>query len=78
MRCRWVHSTVTRLPGAGTGTTGLLVPPVSWAHHWVWIVPALAVLLRNRNDKTALAAYALFVLSPLSSTGASTGGRSRR
>jgi alpha-1,2-mannosyltransferase len=24
--------------------TGLLVSPVSWDHHWVWVVPALAVL----------------------------------
>jgi alpha-1,2-mannosyltransferase len=24
--------------------TGLLVSPVSWDHHWVWIAPALAVL----------------------------------
>jgi alpha-1,2-mannosyltransferase len=24
--------------------TGLLVSPVSWDHHWVWLVPALAVL----------------------------------
>ena len=24
--------------------TGLLVSPISWDHHWVWIVPALALL----------------------------------
>jgi len=24
--------------------TGLLISPVSWDHHWVWIGPALAVL----------------------------------
>jgi glycosyl transferase family 87 len=24
--------------------TGLLVSPVSWDHHWVWVVPGLAVL----------------------------------
>jgi alpha-1,2-mannosyltransferase len=24
--------------------TGLIVSPVSWDHHWVWIAPALAVL----------------------------------
>jgi Glycosyltransferase family 87 len=24
--------------------TGLLICPVSWDHHWVWLVPALAVL----------------------------------
>lgn len=35
------------LPVAGWLTcalTGLLVSPVSWDHHWVWVVPALAVL----------------------------------
>jgi alpha-1,2-mannosyltransferase len=25
--------------------TGLLVSPISWDHHWVWIVPVLAVLI---------------------------------
>ncbi|GAA2134501.1 glycosyltransferase 87 family protein [Actinomadura napierensis] len=50
---------------AVTGVTGLLVSPISWAHHWVWIVPALAVLIRNGNWKTASAGYVVFVLSPL-------------
>ncbi|MEU9844315.1 glycosyltransferase 87 family protein [Actinomadura sp. NPDC048032] len=50
---------------AVTGATGLLVSPVSWAHHWVWIVPALAVLLRNGHRKSALAAFIVFAVSPL-------------
>jgi alpha-1,2-mannosyltransferase len=25
--------------------TGLLVSPISWDHHWIWIVPAAPVLL---------------------------------
>ncbi|WP_433476697.1 glycosyltransferase 87 family protein [Spirillospora sp. CA-142024] len=50
---------------AVTGVTGLLVSPISWAHHWVWIVPALAVLLRNGNRKTAACTFTLFALSPL-------------
>lgn len=50
---------------AVTGTTGLLVSPISWAHHWVWIVPVLAVLLRDERRKTALAGCVIFVLSPL-------------
>jgi alpha-1,2-mannosyltransferase len=25
--------------------TGLLVSPVSWSHHWVWVAPALVVLV---------------------------------
>jgi len=34
-------------PGAGIVTcaiTGLLVSPISWDHHWVWIVPAVTAL----------------------------------
>ncbi|MFD1052629.1 glycosyltransferase 87 family protein, partial [Kibdelosporangium lantanae] len=35
-----------RLPYAVgvTALLGLLVSPVSWVHHWVWLVPLLAVL----------------------------------
>jgi alpha-1,2-mannosyltransferase len=29
---------------AACALTGLLVSPVSWDHHWVWIVPILAIL----------------------------------
>ncbi|MFA1537652.1 glycosyltransferase 87 family protein [Actinomadura monticuli] len=61
----WAHRGDWPVAIAVTGVTGLLVSPVSWAHHWVWIVPALAVLLRDGNRRTALAAYVLFVLSPL-------------
>jgi len=53
---------------AATGVTGLLVSPISWAHHWVWIVPALAVLARAQSGAhkaAAAAAYALFVLAPM-------------
>ncbi len=28
-----------------TGVTGLLVSPISWTHHWVWILPALVILV---------------------------------
>jgi alpha-1,2-mannosyltransferase len=35
---RPVHGWVT------CALTGLLVSPVSWDHHWVWLVPGLAVL----------------------------------
>ncbi|MFI0481777.1 glycosyltransferase 87 family protein [Actinomadura sp. 9N215] len=50
---------------AVTGVTGLLVSPISWAHHWVWIVPALAVLIRNNNRLIAACGYVLFVLAPM-------------
>ena len=27
------------------GTTGLLISPISWIHHFVWLIPALWVLV---------------------------------
>ena len=52
---------------AVTGTTGLLISPVSWTHHWVWIMPALIVLLRGGVASRVAAAcgYLLFVLAPM-------------
>jgi alpha-1,2-mannosyltransferase len=51
---------------AATGATGL-VSPISWTHHWVWIVPGLAVLLRGGRASriAALCGYVLFVLAPM-------------
>jgi Glycosyltransferase family 87 len=60
-----------------TGATGLLVSPISWAHHWVWILPALVVLRRGgpRSRAAAVCGYVLFVLSPLWFTPHSGGPR---
>ncbi|RJQ74537.1 DUF2029 domain-containing protein [Pseudonocardiaceae bacterium YIM PH 21723] len=33
---------------------GLLVSPVSWAHHWVWIAPALLVLIHHVRTRPLL------------------------
>lgn len=50
-----------------TGITGLLVSPISWTHHWVWIMPALVVLCRGgRGGQIAAACgYLLFALAPM-------------
>ncbi len=41
----WVSRRGLELPGILIcALTGLLVSPVSWSHHWVWVVPALVVL----------------------------------
>jgi alpha-1,2-mannosyltransferase len=52
---------------AVTGTTSLLVSPISWTHHWVWIMPALVVLLRGGTASriTAACGYLLFALAPM-------------
>ena len=49
---------------AVTGTTGLLVSPISWAHHWVWVIPALVLLLRSGHRIAAAAGYLLFAVAP--------------
>jgi hypothetical protein len=50
-----------------TGVTGLLVSPVSWTHHWVYVVPALITLARDgkRARIAAACAFLLFGLAPL-------------
>jgi Glycosyltransferase family 87 len=52
---------------AVTGTTSLLVSPISWTHHWVWIMPALVVLARGgvRSRVAAVCAFLLFCLAPM-------------
>jgi hypothetical protein len=49
---------------AVTGTTGLLISPISWAHHWVWVLPALVVLFRSGHRVAAGTGYLLFALAP--------------
>ncbi|MGV1035569.1 MAG: glycosyltransferase 87 family protein [Candidatus Nanopelagicales bacterium] len=65
-RARLVSATIV-------GTTTLLVSPISWIHHWVWMVPLLAVLLGltvrawRRDDKAAMwvaAVGTIFVAVP--------------
>jgi alpha-1,2-mannosyltransferase len=60
---------------AVTGTTGLLVSPISWAHHWVWILPALVLLVRSGHRIAAAAGYLLFALAPFWFTPHSGGPR---
>jgi alpha-1,2-mannosyltransferase len=38
--------------------TGLLVSPVSWSHHWVWVAPMLVVLADFASRPPSLAAAA--------------------
>jgi len=49
---------------AVTGATELLVSPISWAHHWLWILPALVLLIRDGHRIAAVAGYLLFAVPP--------------
>jgi hypothetical protein len=50
-----------------TGITGLLISPISWTHHWVWVLPALVVLCRGgpRSRVAAACGFLLFALAPM-------------
>lgn len=58
---RRVHDPVTAL--LVVAAAGLVVSPISWSHHWVWIAPALLVgairLYRNPPALAVLAATAV-------------------
>ncbi|NEA36027.1 glycosyltransferase 87 family protein [Streptomyces sp. SID13031] len=41
-----------------TGITGLLVSPISWSNHWVWALPAVAVVWSWAARSNALKAFA--------------------
>jgi alpha-1,2-mannosyltransferase len=60
-----LHRRGHRLAGfACCGLTGVLISPISWTHHWVWMVPLLVALAaaawRRRSLTWALATVALF------------------
>jgi alpha-1,2-mannosyltransferase len=62
--------------------TELLVSPVSWSHHWVWVAPGLAALVnlavtgRHRllGWLAAIAFFALFFAYPLTMNNGAPGG----
>ena len=47
------------------GLTGLAASPVSWSHHWVWVIPAILWLLANGRTGIAIACCAAMVVAPL-------------
>ncbi len=60
-----LHCRGQRLAGLSCcGLTGVLVSPISWTHHWVWVIPLLVTMAatawRRRSLLWALGAVALF------------------
>jgi alpha-1,2-mannosyltransferase len=61
----WAHRRGYRLAGViCCAITGLLISPISWTHHWVWVLPLLVMLTaaawRHRSRLYAVAAVAAF------------------
>ncbi|MFY9933635.1 MAG: glycosyltransferase 87 family protein [Streptosporangiaceae bacterium] len=77
----WAHRRGHRLAGVVCcATTGLLISPMSWTHHWVWAVPLVVWLAvaawRHRSWLTglgAVAAASVFLPIPLPWAGRSPG-----
>lgn len=50
---RKLHAQSRALPALlVTAFLGLLVSPVSWSHHWVWVVPLVVFLLSRLPDRS--------------------------
>jgi alpha-1,2-mannosyltransferase len=44
---------------------GLLISPISWTHHWVWIVPALLYAVAHRRFLVAWVLGVVFFAAPM-------------
>lgn len=63
---RKLHGQSRALPALlVTAFLGLLVSPVSWSHHWVWVVPLVVFLLSRLPDRSPTWREALGVGSVL-------------
>lgn len=66
----WVAGRLTRaqdpLAGLAAVAAGsLLVSPISWTHHWVWVVPALVVMARRGWRVATVVVVLLMYLPPM-------------
>ncbi|MFL6144670.1 MAG: glycosyltransferase 87 family protein [Labedaea sp.] len=52
-----------------TGFFGLLVSPVSWSHHWVWVVPLIVYLLSRLPSPLPVGAARVRVLAGIGAVG---------
>jgi alpha-1,2-mannosyltransferase len=43
---------------------GLLASPISWSHHWVWVLPMVPVLFRLGRRVHAISGLVLFAVGP--------------
>jgi alpha-1,2-mannosyltransferase len=62
-RALWLRGDLVAATSA-VGLASLLASPVSWSHHWVWVVPMAWTLVRWGNSRIALAWLAVFFVAP--------------
>ncbi len=62
---RWVHHHDALAVTTAVGLTSLLISPISWSHHWVWLLTLAAVLLREKRFGAALMVMAITMVEPL-------------
>ncbi len=68
--CVWVAARRLRLAddvGAmlALALAGLLASPISWSHHWVWVVPAIMYAVAARRFLVAWLVAGVFYLAPM-------------
>ena len=68
--CVWVAARRIRLAddiGAmlALALAGLLASPISWSHHWVWVVPAIMYAVAARRFLVAWLVAGVFYLAPM-------------
>lgn len=54
---------------AVTAVTGLMVSPVSWSHHWVWVVPLVVAVHREHAARVTRAAVTVLAAATLLAPG---------
>lgn len=62
-----VHGSRGQWIGVALSLAGatLLLSPISWTHHWVWVVPTMIALVHRRRLITATAVALVFYLAPM-------------
>jgi len=61
---RQLHAGQPLAAVTSVGFTGLLVSPISWSHHWVWLVPAVLILWQRRHLLGCAVLVAVGYLAP--------------
>jgi alpha-1,2-mannosyltransferase len=65
------HEALAAVTCLGAGT--VLISPISWTHHWVWVVPVMVVLAQRRWYAALAVLVAVMFLPPMWASDATEG-----